>query len=90
MALLDRALVILFDAIDTGSFVDAELIESSLKLVGAARRDVDAVELRLMAAARRQGIPWRVIAQSLGLQSPQAAAQRWERATGATGVDPTN
>lgn len=52
---------------------------SALRLVPAARRNLDDREYRLIAGARDAGTTWREIAEALGLQSPQAAAQRYNR-----------
>lgn len=60
-----------------------EDITAALQLIGSARESLDRLESNVMASARQQWMSWRVIAEALGLQSPQAAAQRWERLTGA-------
>jgi hypothetical protein len=57
-------------------------ITAALQLIGSARVSLDRLESNVMAIARQQWMSWRVIAEALGLQSPQAAAQRWERLTG--------
>lgn len=52
---------------------------SALRLIPAARRNLDDREYRLIAEARDAGVMWREIAEALGLNSPQAAAQRYQR-----------
>lgn len=54
-------------------------LAAAMCLLRAARMDVDKLERQLIMAARHQELPWRFIADALGLQSPQAAAQRWQR-----------
>lgn len=63
--------------------VDPDDIAAALQLFAPARKNLDLLESHVMGIARRQRLSWRVIAEPLGLQSPQAAAQRWERLTGA-------
>ena len=63
--------------------IPAEDIIAALQLIGPARESLDRLESTVMASARYQWMSWRVIADALGLMSPQAAAQRWERLTGA-------
>ncbi len=62
--------------------VDPDDIAAALQLFAPARKNLDLLESHVMGIARRQRLSWRVIAEPLGLQSPQAAAQRWERLTG--------
>ena len=64
--------------------VDQADITAALNLFAPVRNELDKLETRIMMLARRQGMSWRVVAEALGLLSPQAAAQRWERITGAT------
>jgi hypothetical protein len=64
--------------------VDPDDLTAALQLITPLRGYLDALECDLMGLARRQWMTWRDIAGPLGLQSPQAAAQRWERFTGAT------
>ena len=66
--------------------VDPADICAALALVAPARRDMDRLETQIIMIARNQNLPWRVIAEALGLQSPQAAAQRWQRLTGTTAL----
>lgn len=63
--------------------VDPDDITAALQLFGLARKNLDLLESHVMGIARTQSLSWRVIAEPLGLQSPQAAAQRWERLTNA-------
>ena len=52
---------------------------AALRLIRPARDDLDDREYRLIAQARDEGITWREIADALDLDTPQAAAQRYER-----------
>ena len=63
--------------------VDPDDITAALQLFGPVRKNLDLLESHVMGIARTQRLSWRVIAEPLGLQSPQAAAQRWERLTNA-------
>lgn len=54
----------------------------ALSIMDEARRDVDEYELRLIRLARRDGLSWRQISAGLGLDSPQAAQQRYQRLGG--------
>lgn len=63
--------------------VDPDDITAALRLFATTRKNLDLLESHVMGIARRQRLSWRVIAEPLGLQSPQAAAQRWERLTNA-------
>jgi hypothetical protein len=64
-----------------GAHVEDDDIVAGLLLLNLARRDLDSVELQLLTAARRRGLTWKTIAQTLGLESPQAAQQRNDRLT---------
>jgi hypothetical protein len=66
---------------------DPSYIIAAMNLIVPVRRDLDRLESQLMMIGRRQGMSWRAIAEALGLMSPQAAAQRWERLTGAVTPD---
>ncbi|GIF00055.1 DNA-binding protein [Paractinoplanes rishiriensis] len=59
--------------------VDDDDLVAALTLVPSVRADLDALELQLLEAARRAGMTWQDIAYSLGLNTPQAARQRYER-----------
>lgn len=54
-------------------------IRAALALVESARADLDALETGLMLIARAEGLTWPDIAQQLGVRSPQAAQQRFQR-----------
>jgi hypothetical protein len=64
------------------SELDPQHLAAALTLLGPARRDIDRLEAQLILLARGQDLTWRFVADALGLQSPQAAAQRWSRLTG--------
>lgn len=59
--------------------VDPADLAAAMCLLRPARTDVDKLEQQLIMTARHQDLTWRFIADALGLQSPQAAAQRWQR-----------
>lgn len=52
---------------------------AALKLLESARADLDALEAGLMLIARAEGLTWPDIAKQLGVKSPQAAQQRFQR-----------
>lgn len=54
-------------------------IRAALKLVEAARADLDGLEVGLILIARAEGLTWPDIAERLGVKSPQAAQQRFQR-----------
>lgn len=54
-------------------------LEAGLGLIGSARSDLDAVETALVFTARAEGLTWSRIAEAMGLGSPQAAQQRYQR-----------
>lgn len=54
-------------------------IRSALTLVAADRWATESRELNLITLARQGRMPWREIAQHLGLGSEQAAQQRYQR-----------
>jgi len=51
----------------------------ALLLIRAQRAELDALELRALEVCRRHQVPWSVLAEDLGLNSPQAADQRRDR-----------
>lgn len=59
--------------------VDHDDLVAALTLMPTVRADLDATELYLFTAARSSGMTWQDIAFSLGLNTPQAARQRFER-----------
>lgn len=54
-------------------------IRAALRLVESARADLDALETGIMLIARAEGLTWPDIAEQLGVKSPQAAQQRFQR-----------
>jgi hypothetical protein len=59
--------------------VDDNDLVAALTLVPGLRADLDTIELQLLRTARSKGMTWQDIAFSLGLNTPQAARQRYER-----------
>lgn len=72
--------------------LDVEDVRAALALLPAAREDLEILELRLLAAVRqragrtagpslpyRSWLTWEEISQALGLESRQAAEQRYGR-----------
>ncbi len=59
--------------------VDAADLTAALTLVPSARAEMDQLEASLLTIARGQGMTWQELAFGLGLGSPQAAQQRYER-----------
>jgi hypothetical protein len=60
-----------------GGGADAAL--AALRLLPAARAEIDQLETGLLFAARGQGLTWAQMATALGLKSPQACQQRLDR-----------
>lgn len=56
-----------------------ENLRAALKLLDSARSELDGLEAGLMLIARAEGLTWPVIAEQLGVRSPQAAQQRFQR-----------
>lgn len=54
-------------------------LRAALVLLESARSDLDALEAGLMLIARAEGLTWPDIATHLGVRSPQAAQQRFQR-----------
>lgn len=54
-------------------------LRAALSLVESARADLDALEAGMMLIARAEGLTWPDIARRLGVKSPQAAQQRFQR-----------
>ena len=67
--------------------VDQADITAALSLVPRARGDMDELEAGLLEMARGRGMTWQEIAFGLGLGTPQAARQRYERLVGRTATD---
>ena len=59
--------------------VDRDDLVAALTLLPNVRTDLDSTELHLLKTARSSGMTWQEIAFSLGLNTPQAARQRYER-----------
>ncbi len=59
-------------------------LHAALELVESARAELDALEAGLLFVARAEGLTWAEIAEHLGVRSPQAAQQRFERVTSRT------
>lgn len=58
---------------------DQAATTAALRLLTAARAEVDQLETAVLFTARSQGMTWSQIAAALGLGSPQAAQQRFDR-----------
>ncbi|ONI69672.1 DNA-binding protein [Kribbella sp. ALI-6-A] len=58
---------------------DQEAALAALRLLPAARAELDQLETGLLFAARGLGLTWAQMAQALGLNSPQACQQRLDR-----------
>ena len=52
---------------------------SALALLPAARAEVEGVEAGLLFTAKTAGLTWAQIAEAMGLRSPQACQQRYNR-----------
>ena len=68
--------------------VDQTDLTAALTLVPHLRAEVDCLEAGLLTLARARGLTWQEIAFGLGLGTPQAARQRFERLVDRTGHDP--
>jgi hypothetical protein len=62
--------------------VDRADITAALSLLPLVRSELDELEGGLLAMARGHGLTWAQIAFGLGLGTPQAARQRYERLAG--------
>jgi hypothetical protein len=62
-------------------FGQEELL-AALTLMSAARAELDQAEAGLLFTARAHGLSWPRISRALGLGSPQAAQQRFDRVSG--------
>ncbi len=65
----------------SGDIGEEDLL-AALTLLPAARAEVDQVEAALLFTARAHGLSWPQISRAMGLGSPQAAQQRFDRVTG--------
>ncbi|MGW0589476.1 DNA-binding protein [Streptosporangium sp. NPDC002607] len=64
--------------------VDRADITAALTLLPRARAEMDELEAALLLMARGRDLTWQEIAFGLGLGTPQAAKQRYERLAGRT------
>lgn len=62
---------------------EADLI-AALTLLPRVRADLDTLETGLLDLARNRGLTWQSIAYGLGLNTAQAAKQRYDRVAGRT------
>ncbi|WP_249374903.1 DNA-binding protein [Streptomyces sp. I05A-00742] len=67
--------------------VDRADITAALSLVPLMRGEMDELEAGLLRMARGRGMTWPEIAFGLGLGTPQAARQRYERLADRTAAD---
>jgi hypothetical protein len=68
--------------------VDQADIVAALTLMPEVRAELDQLESGLLQMARGRGLTWQQISFGLGLGSPQAARQRYERLVGRTDSNP--
>ncbi|WP_155372575.1 DNA-binding protein [Catellatospora vulcania] len=64
--------------------LDSADLTAALTLIPRVRAELDSLEAGLLELARARGLTWQAIAFGLGLGTPQAARQRYERLTGRT------
>ncbi len=62
--------------------IGEEGVLAALTLLNAARAELDQSEAALLFTARSQGLSWPRISRAMGLGSPQAAQQRFDRVSG--------
>ncbi len=62
--------------------VDDDVLVAALALLPAVRAEADQLEAGLLLTARAAGLSWQRISAALGLASPQAAQQRFDRVSG--------
>ncbi|MFB6961434.1 DNA-binding protein [Streptomyces sp. NPDC056309] len=67
--------------------VDRADITAALSLVPLVRGEMDELETGLLQMARGRGMTWQEIAFGLGLGTPQAARQRYERLAARAAAD---
>ncbi len=72
---------------DGESEVDSADVTAALSLVPLARGEMDELEAGLLKMARGRGMTWQEIAFGLGLGTPQAARQRYERLVDRTATE---
>lgn len=68
-------------AADAGG-IGEEGVLAALSLLAAARAELDQSEAALLFTARSRGLSWPRISRAMGLGSPQAAQQRFDRVSG--------
>lgn len=56
-----------------------EDLKAGMRLLESARAELDGLETGLLFVARSEGMTWSEIAHELGVRSPQAAQQRFQR-----------
>ena len=64
---------------EAGDDTRREAALAALRLLPAARAELDQLEAGLLFTARGLGLTWAETARAVGLQSPQAAQQRLDR-----------
>lgn len=62
--------------------IGEEGVLAALALLTAARAELDQTEAALLFTARARGLSWPRISRAMGLGSPQAAQQRFDRVAG--------
>jgi hypothetical protein len=62
--------------------IGEEVVLAALTLLTAARAELDQTEAALLFTARSQRLSWSRISRAMGLGSPQAAQQRFDRVSG--------
>jgi hypothetical protein len=62
--------------------ISEEGVLAALTLLAAARAELDQSEAALLFTARSRGLSWPRISRAMGLRSPQAAQQRFDRVSG--------
>ncbi len=63
----------------------ARAARAALTLLPAARDELDGLEAAVLFTARAAGLTWAQMAAALGMNSPQACQQRFDRLTGRRG-----
>ncbi|RBY89081.1 hypothetical protein DQ244_15060 [Blastococcus sp. TBT05-19] len=61
---------------------DRDTVLAALALLPAVRAEADELEAGVLLTARAAGLSWSRISAALGLSSPQAAQQRFDRVSG--------
>lgn len=59
--------------------VPPEELAAALALIDSARSCLDTLETALLFTARAEGWTWPQVAEALGVRTPQAAQQRYQR-----------